>query len=225
MNAHIVWDVDGNLFRSIEGYTNNFLNRLKEYGFSSQELETAKRYYEGSIGFPISQQFPEILQQLGYPVNGVNTLIAHWEEENEKADFPVYDDVVPCLRTLKERGYRQCASTNTLQHILDGRIRGNGLDEYLDFWLGGTDKVTHKRDHKRPIIERYDLTEEQFRQSSVLVGDGYKDMDIAEEWSIKGVFVVRPHNDERIARSFGKFHAIVHSLTELPEILPEMLNL
>lgn len=243
----VIWDVDGNLYASLEGYIANYLARLTEYGLKPDELEKAREYFEGrGGGTPIEVQIPTILEELGYPKEDGPELVRLWHAENETKIYPPYPDVIPCLKALKETGYRQCASTNTHQHILDNRVIGNNFDPFLDVWFGGTAEfgrtvdgkrvvdAVHKKTHKGPIMTHYGLTEDQFKQNTVLVGDTSGDGRVTKEWGCRGfVYRIRPGTDvdtsiEEIKKRVmdqGAFPtAIVRDLRELPPVLGELFK-
>lgn len=222
----LLWtfDADGVLFSgTMEIMGNVFATSLARHGIPSDE---SLRHYLSTGGQPIERQYRDMLVRYGIVKGdeGTELLRDHVEYflNNAYTEIPpLCRDVKPALDLLK--GRRMVISTNTPQDALTHRVQHHELDAYFSHWFGrGYEGITSKDNHRQPIMNAFEVGEDEFRKYGVLVGDGTRDMEIAQKWGIRGIG--RP-TEETSAHQLLEAGAVdvVNDLRELLELGRKLL--
>lgn len=186
-----IFDMDGTLYDSIYNkempYYREFACVLAEsFVISEEHRRTAEEFYVGAGGGkPAERQYEEMLGMLGLPTERAPELARTYVARVTSRIYPLYDDAVPCLKLLRESGNHVCVSTGIPQHHLDRTVSHHGIDRYLDFWLGTSEQSSDKAMHRKVIREKFGLGEDEFRVRTFLVGDAFRDMQMALEWGVR----------------------------------------
>jgi putative hydrolase of the HAD superfamily len=127
-------------------------------------------------------------------------------------NFGLYDDVVPCLRRLKEAGVRMAVVSNAIGHSLEEVVAHFALDPYLEFALSSADTGRIK-----PSPEMYDAALRAAgvaAREAVMVGDSIED-DVRGALACGCGAVLL----DRAGRAGGTPVPRIESLAELPAAL------
>jgi len=227
MKSILSWDADGVIFDG----TMKILARVfgeslhLKYGIP---IEQGTRYMYDTTGTPTATQYRNFLSErtlLPSNPTEADALIAGLVKdftEDAYAEMPsLCPDVMLALPYLK--GRKMAISTNAPQAVLDRRVRYHGLDEYFHSWFGKTEETPDKKQHKVPIMRLFQVTGDEFTRYGALIGDGYKDMEIAKEWEILGIGRKTEDNTEEGLMNAGAI-AVVRDLRELPELLNRLFG-
>lgn len=100
----------------------------------------------------------------------VDTMVSAW---SDPLNFSLYDDVLPCLRTLRRAGIRMAVVTNNLGMGVRRVLRHFGLDAFLDAVVSSAEVGYTKPSIEvfAAVLGRTGLTPD----SAVMVGDNYED--------------------------------------------------
>lgn len=173
----IVTDVDGTVMDAMHSYTEAFSSILLKLGIPKKLSE---EYFSRSAGTELKSQFEQILKasKNAYDDPSVKSLMDKFWETQKNISPKIYQDVIPSLSRLK--GYEIHMVSGTRHDVLDDRIKKAGMDKYLRKWVGWSDKYS-KRDHLKSLSGK----------TVIYIGDGVSDMEMAKEFSLIGVGIVR----------------------------------
>jgi putative hydrolase of the HAD superfamily len=172
-------------------------------------LPIDKRTTEEKIGL-YTEYATRILHEAGTEVTREIALQILAKLQGHKWEFKVYDDTLPTLKELKNRGLIIGLVSNVVQDM-ESTYSELGIQPYLDF------KVTSSEvgyDKPRPEIFMAALKKAQVKpEESIYVGDQYH-LDIvgARGVGIKGVLIDRNNYSPEITDC-----PRIHSLTEITQ--------
>ncbi|MBI2543305.1 MAG: HAD family hydrolase [Candidatus Aenigmarchaeota archaeon] len=223
----LVWDGDGVIFDgTMEIIARVFAESL--YHRFGIPIEEGSKYMYETTGMPTARQYKDILTSRGYlPQNTteshetIQELVNYFTNHAYSEMPPLCPDVLPNLPYLEKN--RMVISTNAPQPTLDQRMKYHGLDRYFLNWYGKSKEAPDKRMHKPFIIKDIGVSEDEFRSSGALVGDGYTDMKIAKEWGIQGIGRKTKDNTEDRLIESGAI-TVINGLGELPELVKRLFS-
>ena len=139
----------------------------------------------------------------------VSAIAAAWSKAE---NFGLYDDVMPCLRTLRASGVRAALVSNALGHSLEEVVTHFALDEFITASVSSADVGVVKPAAAmfETMLVRLDVAAE----AAVMVGDSAED-DVAGALACGcGAILL-----DRSGRAVGGPLPRIESLAELPAAL------
>lgn len=139
----------------------------------------------------------------------VSAIAAAWSKAE---NFGLYDDVMPCLRTLRASGVRAALVSNALGHSLEEVVAHFALDEFITASVSSADVGVVKPAAAmfETMLARLDVAAE----AAVMVGDSAED-DVAGALACGcGAILL-----DRSGRAVGGPLPRIESLAELPAAL------
>ena len=207
----IIFDADGTIFDSMPFTAKIFADVLEKYGIRRKNCED---YIYATAGTPAEKVFGGILKKYNKPTKGIKKIISQFFDLLEKDSPALFNDAVTTLKKLKK--YRKIISTNLRQDILNTRIKSNNLGIYLDKYLG-TNGFKSKEEHFKEIKRIYGMSDKEFTENAILVGDGKRDMEFARKYKIIGVGKLGS-TDAKTLKEAGATY-IINSLSEIFKLL------
>lgn len=176
----ILFDWDGTLLDSNQLINESNLYALNKHGDRLFTEEDVKPFN----GPPLKKVYQEL-----YPDKAEVILNAYREFNDTQHDEMVqlFKGVEKVLRLLKEKGIKLGVVSMKRRHMVERGIRLFGLDDVFEVVIGGNDCVKHKPD-KEPI-ERAMNKLEATKETTLMVGDNWQDIESANNAGIQSVFV------------------------------------
>lgn len=208
----IIFDLDGTLTNPQEGILNSF-----KYALSSlNEPIPSDRVLRGFIGPSLWETFSE---KLGFDTDRTQRAVAIWREYfNEKGIYEnmLYVGIKELLCGLSEAGSKIAVATIKPQVFADRVIEHFELNSYVSRVVGSN--LNGECSEKKILIAKILNTNEEARDSVVMVGDRAKDIEGAHANGIDSIGVLYGFGGED---ELKKAHAgkIVPSVTALKKLL------
>ncbi len=215
----ILFDLDGTLVDSAPDLAlalNHMLTHLERETFSHDIIRSwvgngaqtlVKRALSGNslIDQEIDQElFEEALD-----------IFLDFYAQNLCVDTVTYPNVVPTLKSLKEKGYRLVLVTNKPYSFIEPLLEGLGMNGLFEFCLGG-DSLCRKKPDPLPLLhvcERLEIAAAQ----CVMVGDSKNDILAANAADMQSIGVSYGYN-------YGE-HITVYGPDRVVDDFPEILEL
>lgn len=206
----IIFDADGTIFDSMPFTAKVFADVLEKYGIARQE---SQNYVYATAGTSTYKQFNTILKKHYKFINVVNSLVKEFNDLLEDNNPKLFVDVI---QTFKKLNYKKIVSTNLRQNVLNKRIKHHKLHVYLDKCFG-TNGFKSKEEHFGEIKKIYNLSDREFKNKVILVGDGIMDMKFAKKYGILGIGKIGINNAKTLKQAGASY--IIHNLSEILKIL------
>ena len=207
----IIFDADGTIFDSMPFTANVFADVLEKYGIP---IEESRSYMYATAGTSTYKQFNTILKKHHKSVNMVNSLVKEFNGLIEGGNTKLFADIVQTFKKLNH--YKKIVSTNLRQDVLNKKIKHYRLHLYLDKYFG-TNGFKSKEEHFGEIKKVYHLSDREFKNKVMLVGDGKTDMKFARKYGILGIGKIGI-NDAKTLKQAGASY-IIHNLLEILKIV------
>ncbi len=192
----ILFDLDGTLVDSAPDLAlavNHMLERLERETFSHDTIRTwvgngaqtlVKRGLSGN-SVTSEEIDPELFKQ-------ALDIFLDFYSQNLCVDTVTYPNVVPTLKSLKEKGYRLVLVTNKPYGFIDPLLQGLGMHGLFELCLGG-DSLSRKKPDPMPLLhacERLNISAAE----CVMVGDSRNDILAANAANMQSIGVSYGYN-------------------------------
>lgn len=169
----IVFDLDGTLLDSMGDFC-EVAAKVMELHFGT-EPSIAKRGYIQTSGLPFYYQLKTL-----YPEEAEAKVVSAADDFEEKKlagyfSKSFYDDVLPCLKVLKEGGVLLCLSSNNHQENVQKKLEP--ISEYFDEILGFKPGFLKGKAHFDYLKNKYSLSSDEI----LFIGDSLSDAKKAKE--------------------------------------------
>jgi phosphoglycolate phosphatase len=170
-----------------------------------------------TIGLSLGQTFRELTGKSDPPTTARFTELFHeYADRVMEASTIIYEDVCPILRRLRGARVQTGIVSTKLHYRLEGILRRNGLEAYIDIIVGADDVARPKPDPEGILLALRVLRVS--RESAVYVGDHVVDAETARN---AGVSFVATLSGACARSSFSPYpcHAIIGDLKNLLRVL------
>lgn len=216
----ILFDLDGTLVDSAPDLAlavNHMLERLERETFSHDIIRTwvgngaqvlVKRGLSGNS--VISEEIdPELFEQ-------ALDIFLDFYSQNLCVDTVTYPNVVPTLKSLKEKGYRLVLVTNKPYGFIDPLLQGLGMHDLFEFCLGG-DSLSRKKPDPMPLLHACEHLNISAAEC-VMVGDSRNDILAANAANMQSIGVSYGYNYGEAITVYEP-DTVVDDFSELLELL------
>lgn len=215
----VMFDMDGTLVDSMPSHAAAFgevLNR--RYGISAGD---ASEIYVKTSGMPVEVQFNMVLESKDLPrvENTADMEQEFWSLVLAK-DPIVYPDVPPALEKLSKKGCSLYIISGSAPFVVEEKMKRCGLDKFFNLMLGSDTRIpgmTKGPGHLVIIQRKSGLSDEEFCNSSAIVGDAEHDMMVAKQAGVLGVARSLPGTEATLQNAGADY--IIRSFTELESVL------
>lgn len=184
----IIFDLDGTLIDSMKQHQEIFGKMLYEgFGISQERGESI---YIETAGKPLDEQFQIVLQQSGIRGENITRLVDEFWSRVKTIKFSPFKDVPLAIRALHNAGYSLFVTSGSTNAIVEAKLSHAEIIDCFQLVLGSDYSATSDKkgaDHFRKIQKQLKLETDAFRQSTMFVGDGKHDMQLAKEEGFVGV--------------------------------------
>lgn len=206
----ILFDFDGTLVNTNELIIATFLHTLNHYFPGKYERDDVLPF----IGPTLRQTFSQMADE-----EQVDEMIQHYRKFNYEAHeqyIYAYPHVAEALTELKQRGIRLAIVTSKMSDMTKYGLQLTGLTDYFE-QLIALDDVTEPKPHREPIdiaLARLGVD----RETAIMVGDNYHDIEagqnagirtVAVGWALKGRDFLASYNPTWIVDSMLQLVTIV----------------
>jgi len=184
----IIFDLDGTLIDSMKQHQEIFGKMLYERFGVLQER--GENIYIETAGKPLDEQFQIVLQKSGIRGENITQLVDEFWSRVMTIRFSPFKDVPLAIRVLHNAGYSLFVTSGSTNAIVEAKLSHAGILDCFQLVLGSDYSTTSDKkgaDHFRKIQKKLKLEIDAFRQSTMFVGDGKHDMQLAKKEGFVGV--------------------------------------
>ncbi len=182
--GQLIFDMDGTIIDDIELQAELFASiAASSFGVG---LMHAKAYYIESAGQPLAQQFTAIAQpekSNPLPPGLISSLVSEFDAELRQVEPRLYPETRQSLHVLKEGGYQLFVSSGATQETVDRKLRKTEIYDLFTLRLGSNPDENFIKGHAHfsRIRQEMQLEEDEFRKSSIFIGDSLHDIRVGKE--------------------------------------------
>ncbi len=216
----IIFDLDGTLIDSMPAHIRAFSLALKKT-YSIPESEGRIEYLATS-GQPLTDQFAYALSLYGHHPSepDLQDLVRQFWTALYNERFELFPSTFDVLTQLLGAGYNLAVSSGSSPEAVASKLRYTRIDAFFSLVLG-TDYDTHRLmkgpDHIQAVQNHFKLSDSQFKTSTLLVGDGLYDMQLARQFGLKAVGISRNGNEQELAAAGANL--LIQDIRELLTLL------
>ncbi len=212
----VLFDLDGTLTDSREGICKSVQYALVKMGLPAPQLKDLECF----IGPPLKTSFREFYGIEGEDAKRATAYYRERYSEVGKYENMPYPGMKDLLKTVKEAGYILAVASSKPEIYVEDILKHFGLYEYFDCVTGSD--MEGKRGEKEDVIEeafqRMGLTPKMRKQTAVMVGDRYFDINGAKYFGIDSIGVTYGFAKEGELQEAGATY-VVDTVEELQELL------
>ena len=213
MIKNIVFDFNGTLVDDLDVSIDALNECIKKY-LNNVELVSKERYLE-IFRFPVGPLY----QELGFDFTKIdynelaNFFISYYESRAFN-ECKLFDEVVPVLTLLKNKGYKLYILSASYIDLLIDMLKKYAILEYFDGLVALENK------HGGSKIER---GKQYFSQNNidpsecVMIGDTIHDIEVAHELGMDCISYDRGHNSNKKLKSVN--NKVISSLFDIVDYL------
>ena len=180
---HLLFDLDGTITDSFEAITRSCVYALDHFGIKVEDRKTLLPF----IGPPLRESFSSIY---GFSDEQSAEAVRLYRERynvHYLKEHTLYDGIVELLSDLKNAGFELYLATAKPIALAEPLIRHFELEKYFTF-LGGA-SMDKNRDNKCKVLEYVFKECSIDKDTAVMIGDRYHDMEGAEYMGIDALGV------------------------------------
>lgn len=217
----IIFDLDGTLLDTMGSHAQAFATVLKKQ--HQIPVSKSKAEYSKTAGEPLKNQFRHVLTAAGRlsddMTSTANLENAFWEIAGSMKVEP-FQDTEATLKILVRAPYRLVVISGSLHAVVESRLKRLGLSKYFSVILGSDERVPKMmkgEGHFSIIRGILGLDIDEFRETSLLVGDGMYDIRIGRRVGLLTVGKTNGADQETLRKGGADF--VIDHLVELLPIL------
>jgi len=205
-----LFDWDGTLARTLEGWLQGIRDLLAAYGIKASDKD---------IVFKMLGRIDKGVRELGISDEDFPSFMADIRAKAPQivAGATLYEDVPELLRTLKAKGKKLALVTASLRKIVDIVITEHGLLNYFDVVVSGDDIREHKPSPEGIHIALKALGIDESR--AVMIGDSDKDLRAARNAGIDSILFFPDEHEVFHTREQLETYDPTHSLKTWRELI------
>lgn len=218
----IIFDMDGTLIDSMKQYTDAFCIVLEQtYGI---DPSLSKEVFHNTAGLPLDQQFQTVIsKEKALSKNDINLLIDKFWKHVQNIDMHFMPNADQVVHKLALAGYIMVITSSSIPSVVEYRMKQKGIDHYFKLLLGtdySSTIMVKGTGHFNIIQHELSITKLDFRNNSVLVGDGPHDITIAKQARIKSISIANSENSVKF-KDMGA-NIIIFNILELIDVLSKV---
>ena len=217
----VIFDLDGTLVDAMDQHADAFAEVLAR----AQGIPVAlsREHYLATAGRHLDEQLIGAIERSGMarPAD-VRPLMAAFDELVAQMQPRLFPDVRPAIERLSGAGYVLAVTSSGSPAIVKAKLQKTGIARYFCFRLG-TDKSVAGMEkgpgHFALIRLALGLSQEEFRRTAALVGDGEFDMRIADDAGLLAIGRRTGANEDALYRAGAA--VVVGDLTGVVGVLED----
>ncbi len=217
--GQIVFDMDGTLVDAMPQHAMIFAQILFEA--YSIPLELSQKLYYDTAGHPLDDQVQlAVKEALGIEVLDCDALIDLFWASIANIEPVLFPNTRSTLDRLVSVGYDLFVFSGCAPFIVDMKMERAGLSNCFKMMLGTDRKIpcmTKGEGHLSLIYKRLGYCAEEFRRSTLIVGDAEHDIAIAKAMNMTSVGIVGTTDRETLLKAGSTF--VIEDISELIPIL------
>lgn len=154
----------------------------------------SKEYYLSNFGFPIIDFYTAI--GFDFKKESYKDVASEYAKEYEKriSVAPLFEDVIPVLEELKNKGKKLVIISATEHKLLNSQVKNYGIENYFSSVLGIENNLGKSK------VERalqWLSDENASPEDTLFIGDTVHDYETAKAIGCDCVLIPRGHNSEK----------------------------
>ncbi len=200
-----IFDLDGTLMDSLQDLYISTNYALQAMGYAARSLDEVRQFVGNGVGKLIECAVPQDTTQ-EQVAQCLSIFKAYYVQHCREHTAP-YEDVVPMLRELKQRGIRTAIVSNKLQA---------GVDElYHEYFPGLIDVAIgeHPRARRKPHPDMVDQAVQQLgmqKADCLYIGDSEVDVQTARNAGLDCVAVLWGFRNRSLLEQAGATQFVIH---------------
>ena len=214
-NEVAVFDMDGTLIDSMKKMKRDVINAMQRLGHLVKPEEVVGNFYDLAAKYGYNrQQFDAEFDKR-----------KSWEQALRDGDAPIFEDTIPCLEQLKERGIRMVILSKSLPRYTQAKIDHFNLGQYFERSVVVNPGVRTKKHGAIYLVS--EMLPQQIERI-YFIGDRLEDTivdkDVYEELNIPSHGILLRRNGENTSfpddrYRFHRYYA--RTLAEVPNLIRE----
>ncbi|MBR5515414.1 MAG: HAD family hydrolase [Clostridia bacterium] len=209
--THILWDFNGTIIDDVATGIKSVNTLLERRGLPV--IESLERYHS-VFTFPITRYYTNL--GFDFDKEPFADIAIEWTEQNEEniKKAPLHKDVRKAFEFFKSQNIPQIILSATKKDMLVNHIKGLGVAEYFDEFLG-LDNI-----HAESKVA---IGEEWINKNPgavpLMIGDTTHDSEVAQKMGCECVLIAKGHQSKKTLLATGR--RVYDSLEELLSLFME----
>lgn len=217
--GRIVFDMDGTLVNAMPQHAEIFGRILQtEFGIP---IELSKEEYLNTAGRPLHEQFDLVVNaEEGHHLDDASYLLDRFWLGISNLEPILFPNTHETVNKLYHAGYKLFVISGCAPFVVESKMKRSNLNGFFSLMLG-TDRnindMVKGSGHLRVIRKSLALSEEDFVETTLIVGDGEHDISLAKSAGLLSIGIAGTANKETLRKAGASF--VINDISEILNIL------